>query len=207
MIVIKEENRTIKTMDNVKVGQLIYKLRKEKNLTQLDIATSLGISDKAISKWERGLGAPDISLLPELSKILNVDLEKLLSGEITENKVLSGNMKRNCFYYCPNCGNIVVSTTETPVSCCGKRLSSLKAKKANEEEKLTIEKIDNEYYISSNHSMTKDHYISFVTLLTGDSLLMRKLYPEWDLSLRLPFFPHCLILWYCTKDGLYYQSI
>lgn len=194
-------------MDNVKVGQLICKLRKEKNLTQLNIATSLGISDKAISKWERGLGAPDISLLPELSRILDVDLERLLSGEILENKLSTGNLKKSHFYVCKTCGNIVVSTTETPIFCCGKRLSSLKAKKATEEEKLTIEKMDNEYYISSNHSMTKDHYISFVALLTGDSLLMRKLYPEWDLSLRLPFFPHCLILWYCTKDGLYYQSI
>lgn len=194
-------------MDNVKVDQLIYKLRKEKNFTQLDIATSLGISDKAISKWERGLSALDISLLPDLSRILDVDLERLLSGEILENELSTGNLKKSHFYVCKTCGNIVVSTTETPVSCCGKRLSPLKTKKANEEEKLTIEKIDNEYYLLSNHSMTKDHYVSFVALLTGDSLLMRKLYPEWDLSLRLPFFPHCLVLWYCTKDGLYYQSI
>ena len=194
-------------MDNVKVGQLICKLRKEKNLTQLNIATSLGISDKAISKWERGFGTPDISLLPDLSRILDVDWERLLSGEILENKLSTGNLKKSHFYVCKTCGNIVVSTTETPIFCCGKRLSSLKAKKATEEEKLTIEKMDNEYYISCNHSMTKDHYISFVVLLSGDSLLIRKLYPEWDLSLRLPFFPHCLVFWYCTKDGLYYQNI
>ena len=194
-------------MDNVKVGQLICKLRKEKNLTQLNIATSLGISDKAISKWERGFGSPDISLLPDLSRILDVDWERLLSGEILENKLSTGNLKKSHFYVCKTCGNIVVSTTEIPIFCCGKRLSSLKAKKATEEEKLTIEKMDNEYYISCNHSMTKDHYISFVVLLSGDSLLMRKLYPEWDLSLRLPFLPHCLVFWYCTKDGLYYQNI
>ncbi len=194
-------------MDNVKVGQLICKLRKEKNLTQLNIATSLGISDKAISKWERGFGAPDISLLPDLSRILDVDWERLLSGEILENKLSTGNLKKSHFYVCKTCGNIVVSTTETSIFCCGKRLSSLKAKKATEEETLTIEKMDNEYYISCNHSMTKDHYISFVVLLSGDSLLIRKLYPEWDLSLRLPFFPHCLVFWYCTKDGLYYQNI
>ena len=64
-------------MDNAKIGKLIYHLRQEKEMTQLQLAEQLNISDKAVSKWERGLGCPDVSLLPELSQILNVDLEKL----------------------------------------------------------------------------------------------------------------------------------
>ena len=56
-------------MDGQKIGVLIYDLRKEKNMTQKQVAELMNISDKTISKWERGLGCPDISLLPELSQI------------------------------------------------------------------------------------------------------------------------------------------
>ena len=59
-------------MDNVKIGQLIYRLRKEKRLTQLQLAEQLGVSDKAVSKWERGMGCPEVSLLPDLSNIFHV---------------------------------------------------------------------------------------------------------------------------------------
>ena len=65
-------------MNNIKIGNLIYTLRKEKQLTQLQLAERMNISDKNVSKWERGLGCPDISLLPDLSKILEVNLEELL---------------------------------------------------------------------------------------------------------------------------------
>lgn len=69
-------------MNNIKIGNLIYTLRKEKQLTQLQLAERMNISDKTVSKWERGLGCPDISLLPDLSKILEVNLEELLSGKL-----------------------------------------------------------------------------------------------------------------------------
>ncbi len=84
-------------MDNVKIGQLIYRLRKENRLTQLQLAEQLGVSDKAVSKWERGMGCPDVSLLTDLSNIFHVDLEKLLSGEMDENEILGGNMKKMNF--------------------------------------------------------------------------------------------------------------
>ena len=105
-------------MDHMKIGQLIRELRKENNLTQLQLAGQMNISDKAISKWERGLGCPDISLLPELSRIFSVDMEKLLSGELDTNRLLAGNMKKLHFYVCPNCGNIITSMAGTSVSCC-----------------------------------------------------------------------------------------
>ena len=69
-------------MDHSKIGKLIYTLRKEKGLTQLQLAKAMHISDKTVSKWERGLGCPDVSLLCELSKILNVDLSALLTAYI-----------------------------------------------------------------------------------------------------------------------------
>ena len=54
-------------MDCEKIGKLIRSLRRERGLTQLGLAEQMHISDKAVSKWERGLGCPDVSLLPELS--------------------------------------------------------------------------------------------------------------------------------------------
>ena len=67
-----------------KVGDFIRKKRKDKNLTQKELAKELGVSDKAISKWERGICCPDISLLKELSSILGVSVNELLSGEDIE---------------------------------------------------------------------------------------------------------------------------
>ena len=68
-------------MDCKKVGQLIKKKRLEKNMTQQELADKLHITDRAISKWERGLGAPDISLLQDLSNILELSISDVLSGE------------------------------------------------------------------------------------------------------------------------------
>ena len=75
-------------MDCKKIGSLIYELRKDKNMTQKQIADLMNISDKTISKWERGLGCPDISLLPELSQILGVSIDQILSGQIYLNQLL-----------------------------------------------------------------------------------------------------------------------
>ena len=194
-------------MDNVKIGQLILRLRKENNMTQLQLAEKMGISDKAVSKWERGLGCPDIELLTQLAEIFNVDLEKLLSGEMNSNGVLGGNLKKICFYVCPVCGNIITSISETGVSCCSKKLKMLKPEKAEEHKRLNVEVIENEYFIYSDHEMTREHYISFIAFLTCDTLILRKQYPEWNLQTRLPFFAHGRLIWYCTRHGLFYQDI
>ena len=194
-------------MDHTKIGKLIYTLRKEKGLTQLQLAEAMHISDKTVSKWERGLGCPDVSLLCELSKILNVDLSELLRGQLTSNDILGGSMKRIKFYVCPNCGNILTALSDTAISCCGKKLLPLELKKANAADRLSVEIIENEFFISANHEMTKEHYISFVALITDDTLILRKQYPEWDLQARIPFFAHGQLVWYCTRHGLFYQSI
>lgn len=194
-------------MDNIKIGKLIYTLRKEKKLTQLQLAECMNISDKTISKWERGLGCPDVSLLSELSKLFEVDLEKLLSGKLDINETLGGNMKKLQFYVCPNCGNVITAMTDTTITCCGKKLKAMQPQKPDEGEQLSIEIIDNDYFISSEHEMVREHYISFVSLLTSDSIFLRKQYPEWNLQVRIPSFAHGLLLWYCTKHGLFYQKI
>ena len=75
-------------MDNEKFGNFVKELRKEKNLTQKELAKRINITDKAVSKWERGLSFPDITMLNILSKELDVSVEELLNGErIKENKI------------------------------------------------------------------------------------------------------------------------
>ena len=73
-------------MDCVKLGQLILQLRKEKGLTQREIAEQLNISNKTVSKWECGMGCPDVSLWDALSRILGADIPHLLQGELKRNR-------------------------------------------------------------------------------------------------------------------------
>lgn len=68
-----------------KVGELIRSLRLDKRMTQKALAERLNISDKTVSKWERGMGLPEISLISPLSEILGVELQNLLSGELKPN--------------------------------------------------------------------------------------------------------------------------
>ena len=194
-------------MDCEKIGRLLFNLRKEKGLTQRQLAESLNVSDKAVSKWERGIGCPDVSLLPEIARIFGVDLESILSGTLSENAIEGGNMKKLKFYICPSCGNLLTGTAEASISCCGKKLAPLVAKKAGECEKLSVEHIENDYFISSDHATTKEHYITFVALVTGDSVMIRKQYPEWDLQTRIPRFGHGMMYWHCIDHGLFYQLV
>ena len=68
-------------MDNIKFGKLILKLRKEKNMTQKELAEKLNVTDKAVSKWERGDSFPDITLLEPIAKELGVTVSELITGE------------------------------------------------------------------------------------------------------------------------------
>ena len=84
-------------MDQMKTGALIRALRQRRGMTQLRLAERIGVSDKAVSKWERGRGAPDISLLPALSEALGVDTKALLRGDLEENEMTNGNLKKRAF--------------------------------------------------------------------------------------------------------------
>jgi len=68
-------------MDQIKIGKFIAACRKEQKLTQLQLADRLGITDKAVSKWERGIAMPDTSIMLELCEILQINVNELLSGE------------------------------------------------------------------------------------------------------------------------------
>ena len=68
-------------MNQIKIGRFIAECRKKANLTQMQLAEKLGITDKAISKWERGIAMPDTSIMLELCDILCISVNELLSGE------------------------------------------------------------------------------------------------------------------------------
>ena len=80
-------------MKNNKIGLFIQELRKKKGLTQKELGDILYVTDKAVSKWERGLSLPDITILSKLADILEVTVEDLLNGEITKNKDIDINKK------------------------------------------------------------------------------------------------------------------
>ena len=194
-------------MDCAKVGALIRKLRTEKKLTQAALAEEMHLSAKTISKWERGLGCPDISLLPALSALLGVDLSRLLEGELSPNQIVGGNMKKTKYFICPDCGSISLSTGNAQISCCGRTLLPLEMKKAAPEEKLQVEIVEDEWFISSDHPMEKDNYISFVAFQTGDRVELIKQYPEWNLQLRLKKRGHGMLVWYAKDEGRMYQLL
>lgn len=75
-------------MNQEKIGKFISSLRKENNMTQLELAEKLNISDRAVSKWERGINLPDASLMLELSKMFNVTINELLNGEIIKDNYM-----------------------------------------------------------------------------------------------------------------------
>ena len=194
-------------MDLLKTGKLIFQLRREKGLTQKDVAEKLGICAKTVSKWETGHGFPDVSLISELSKIFQIDISKLITGEMPEIKREAGNVKRTKFYVCENCGNLLTSVGEADIVCCGRKLSPLATKEADEEHKLRVEKLEDEYYITFPHPMTKEHYISFVSYVRFDRVLTVRLYPEQDGELRFPQMRGGKMYYYCNKHGLFEHRI
>ncbi|MCR5601897.1 MAG: helix-turn-helix domain-containing protein [Ruminococcus sp.] len=194
-------------MDQIKTGALIRQLRLSAGLTQKQLADSLSISDKTISKWECGNGCPDISLLPELAKLLGTDIGTLLSGSVNKNESEKGNMKKLKFYVCKNCGNIITATSEASVSCCGSVLTAALPQKAEGEDMLKVEDIGGEWFITSNHEMKKGHFISFVAYVSDSSAMIFKQYPEWDVQITLPLYRSGQLVWYCTEHGLFRQDI
>ena len=189
-------------MDCAKIGKLILQLRKEKGLTQKQVADQLNITNKTVSKWENGLGCPDVTLWKDLSDLLGTDVLKLLQGELKPNSPDIGKMNKMQFYVCPTCGNILTSTGKASISCCGRQLHPLVPVLQTEEHEATVEEIDAEYYFTLNHEMTKEHYISFIACVYDDRVLLNRLYPEQNPEFHLPLMRGRYSLYlYCTRHG------
>ena len=193
-------------MDHEKTGALLRRLRTDRGLTQNEVAQALCVSGQAVSKWERGLGCPDVSLLKSLSAFFGVPVEVFLSGELQENGRIGGNMKKTLFAVCPSCGNLITLSGAAAVSCCGKTLEPLTAQKCDDAHRLQIEMVEDERFVTASHPMQKEHHIAIAALTTAERITLVRCYPEWDLQLRLPR-QHGVLYWYCTRHGLFYQNL
>lgn len=194
-------------MDTYITGTTIKKLREAKGFTQQQLAQEIGVSDKAVSKWETAKGLPDITLIEPLAKCLGVSVMELMSGDTIINKNISANMLRTKFYVCPVCGNVIHSTGSTLVSCCGITLPALEAEDADKEHSIKIESVEDEKFITVEHKMTKNHYISFIAYITSDKIHLVKLYPEGNAETRMQFRGRGFLYIYCNKHGLMKKKI
>ncbi len=194
-------------MDNYITGATIKRLREAKDITQAQLAEKIGVSSKAVSKWETAKGLPDITLIEPLSKALCVSVMELMSGDTVTNKNISSNILRSKFYICPICGNIIRTTGDTLISCCGITLPALEAEETDEAHEIKIEKVEDEYFVTVKHEMTKTHFISFIAHLTSDKVQFVKLYPEGNAETRLQLRGKGYLYIYCNKHGLMKKKI
>lgn len=194
-------------MDTYVTGITIKTLREKKGLTQTELADILGVSSKAISKWETAKGLPDISLIEPLANALSVSVMELMTGNTVINKNISSNILRSKFYVCLVCNNIIRTVGDAVISCCGITLPPLDAEDTDENHQITIEKVEDEHFVTVNHDMTKEHYISFVAYLTSDRVHLVKFYPEGNAETRLNFRGSGVLYIYCNKHGLMKQKV
>ena len=190
-------------MNTYVTSATIKNLREKRNLTQAELAQLIGVSSKTVSKWETAKGLPDISLLQPLAQALGISVIELMNGEHIINKNTSANMLRCKFHVCPVCGNIIHSTGNSVISCCGITLPALEAEEADECHSIRIENVEDEHFITIDHPMTKQHYISFVAFVTSDRIQMVKLYPEGNAQTRLQLRGFGMLYWYCNRHGLF----
>ena len=190
-------------MDQYITGAMIKRLRESRSMTQLRLAEKLGVSDKAISKWETGRGYPDVSLIEPLAAALGVSVIELFRGENVVNTNRAFNMHRMRFYVCPVCGNVILGAGEAVVSCCGIVLPAAEPEPADDEHPLRVERVEDEYYVSVPHGMQKNHFISFIAAVRDDGCELKKLYPEGPAEAR--FRPDRIryFYYYCNRHGLY----
>ena len=194
-------------MNTYVTGATIKELRESRNLTQAELAEKIGVSSKTISKWETAKGLPDISLLQPLAQALGISVIELMNGQHIINKNISANMLRSRFTVCPLCGNVIHSFGDAVISCCGITLPALEAEEADETHCITIEKVEDEHFISIPHPMTKQHFISFLAYATSDRLQMVKFYPEGNAETRLQLRGRGYLYYYCNQHGLFKQKI
>ena len=190
-------------MNQYVTGTVIKELREKNKMTQLELSEQLGVSDKTVSKWETGKGYPDITLLEPIAEAFRISVTELISGTPIQNANVSANMLKSKFYVCPVCGNIIHSMGEAAIHCHGVQLMPLEAEQTDEHHMVFIERVEDEYYVRIDHTMTKEHFISFVAAAGSDDIQMVKLYPEASAEARFKIRGVRRIFFYCNRDGLF----
>ena len=194
-------------MNTYVTGSTIRQLREGRGLTQAELAETIGVSSKTISKWETAKGLPDITLLQPLAQALGISVIELMNGEQITNRNVSANLLRGKFCVCPLCGNVLHSTGSALVSCCGITLPPLEAEDADEDHGITIENVEDEHFITVHHPMTKAHFVSFLAFVTCDRVQMVKFYPEGNAETRMQLRGRGQLYYYCNRHGLFRKKV
>lgn len=190
-------------MDQYITGSMIKRLREERGMTQAQLAERIFVSDKTVSKWETGRGYPDITLLEPLAAALGVSVIELFKGCGVVNKNRAFNLLKMKFYVCPVCGNVITSVGEAVVSCCGITLPPLEASDPDEGHAVAVQRIEDEYFVTAGHEMTKSHYVSFIAAVRDDCCEVKKLYPEGPAEARFGINGTRYFFVYCNRHGLF----
>lgn len=202
--ILKDE---VSDMDQGQIGDLLAALRRERGMTQRQVAAVLSVSDQAVSKWERGLGCPDVSLLPGLAGLFGVSVERLLAGSLNINEREAGNMKRLKFYVCPDCGNLMTGTGGGELHCCGRKLEPLTPRPMDDDHAVMVQEVEEDWYITFSHPMEKGHFFRFAAWVGSERLVLVRLYPEQGGELRMPQMRGGGKLYFCcSRDGLFEQK-
>ena len=112
-------------------------------------------------------------------------------------------MKRSLFYVCPVCGNVIAATGEAVICCHGITLPPAEAEDADSEHEIKVETVEDEYYVTLDHEMSKEHHISFLAAVTDNGIMLTKLYAEGSAEARFKINRTYAVYAYCNRHGLF----
>ena len=130
-------------------------------------------------------------------------MDRYVTGAVIRNRNQSSNMRKSRFYVCPVCGNVVRTTGEAVISCCGITLPALEPKDQDEEHTISVEIAEDEYYVTVIHPMRKDHYISFLAEVSDQQMQFVKLYPEGNAEARFKINRVKTLYAYCNRHRMF----
>ena len=145
-------------------------------------------------------------MLEPIADAFSVSVTELISGSTVTNSNVAANMMRSHFFICPVCGNVIHSMGEAVIHCHGVQLQPEEAEETDEEHKIFVERVEDEYYVRIEHEMSKTHYISFIAAVSVDRIQMVKLYPEGNVQARFKLEGVERIYFYCNRSGLFYLN-
>ena len=138
---------------------------------------------------------------------LHISVPELLCGQKIINGNRGSNMLKSLFYVCPVCGNVLFARGGALISCCGIQLPALEAEEPDPLHRVRVQRAEDEIYVSADHPMDREHFISFIAYMTSDDCEIRVLYPEGDAGTRFFFRGKGWLYVYCNQHGLFRQGL
>ena len=132
---------------------------------------------------------------------------ELLSGADVHNRNRSSDMVKAKIYVCPVCGNVIQTIGEAMVSCCGISLPPIDPEPAAPDHLIHMEIVEDEFYVTVDHPMTREHYISFLAAVSDQGIQFMKLYPEGNAEARFKISRVVKLYAYCNRHGLFMLKI